>query len=122
MSAFILAPDASHDLDAIWDYYGLELHNPDAADRIIDDLFAAMRLLAKSPGIGHFRSDLSRNRCVSGTYAAILLFIVLRLRRFRSFACSTRRKMLKQFCEMSRASALTGVVIQVWVAEGNLWN
>lgn len=60
MSAFIIAPDARDDLDAIWDYYGLELQNPDAADHVLDDLFAAMRLLTKSPGIGHFRSDLSK--------------------------------------------------------------
>ncbi len=60
MSAFIVAPAARDDLDAIWDYYGLELQNTDAADRVTGELFDAMRLLSKSPHIGHFRSDLSQ--------------------------------------------------------------
>jgi plasmid stabilization system protein ParE len=59
MSAFLLAPVAVDDLEAAWDYYAFELENIEAADRIRDELFAAMRELAKTPGMGHFRSDLS---------------------------------------------------------------
>jgi plasmid stabilization system protein ParE len=59
MSDFVLAPAARNELDEIWDFYGIELKNPDAADRLVDDLFKAFHKLAQTPGIGHFRSDLA---------------------------------------------------------------
>ena len=60
MSHYLLAPAAQSDLKEIWNYSAVELQNPDAADRIRDELFDAMRLLAQTPGMGHFRSDLAR--------------------------------------------------------------
>jgi len=60
MNGFILAPAALGDLEDIWDYYTIELQNPEAADRIRDELFAAFRKLVKTPGLGHFRSDLAK--------------------------------------------------------------
>jgi len=60
MSNYIIAPEARADLDEIWDYYAVELENPEAGDRIRDELFDAMRLLARTPGMGHFRSDLAK--------------------------------------------------------------
>jgi plasmid stabilization system protein ParE len=60
MSDFIIAHAARSELDEIWDYYGIELKNPDAADRLIDDLFKAFHKLAQTPGMGHFRSDLAK--------------------------------------------------------------
>lgn len=38
----------------------MELENPEAAGHIRDELFDAMRLLAQTPGMGHFRSDLAK--------------------------------------------------------------
>lgn len=58
MSDFILAPVACADLHEIWDYYASEIQNVDVADRIRDELFAAFDELAKTPGVGHYRSDL----------------------------------------------------------------
>ena len=58
MNDYLIAPAARGDLEEIWDHYGVELQNPDAADRIRDELFDAMRMLAQTPGMGHFRSDL----------------------------------------------------------------
>jgi len=59
MSAFLIAPAARTELEEIWDYYAVELQNPDVADRIRDEIFNAFRKLADTPGVGHFRSDLS---------------------------------------------------------------
>jgi antitoxin ParD1/3/4/toxin ParE1/3/4 len=56
---FVLAPVARDDLHEIWDYYATEIHNVDFADRIRDELFLAFDKLVKTPGMGHYRSDLS---------------------------------------------------------------
>ncbi len=58
MSDFILAPAARGDLREIWDYYASEIQNVEVADRIRDELFAVFDELAKTPGMGHYRSDL----------------------------------------------------------------
>ena len=59
MSDFLIAPAARFDLDEIWNYHAIELQNPDAADRIRDEVFNAFYKLAQTPGMGHFRSDLA---------------------------------------------------------------
>jgi plasmid stabilization system protein ParE len=60
MSEFLISPDARADLEEIWTYYAVDLQNVDAADHIRDEIFEALRKLARTPGIGHFRSDLAR--------------------------------------------------------------
>jgi toxin ParE1/3/4 len=59
VSDFLIAPAARIELEEIWDYYALELQNPDAADHIRDEIFDAFRKLAKMPGMGHTRCDLA---------------------------------------------------------------
>jgi len=59
MSGYVISPIASIDLDEMWDYYAIELQNPDVADRIRDEVFTSFRQLAIMPGMGHFRSDLA---------------------------------------------------------------
>jgi toxin ParE1/3/4 len=59
MSDFLIAPAARIELDEIWDYYARELQNPDAADRIRDEIFDAFHKLAQMPGMGHCRRDLA---------------------------------------------------------------
>lgn len=59
-SRFIISPAARSDLDLIWEYYAVEIQNPEIADRINDELFQAMRKLAITPGMGHLRNDLAR--------------------------------------------------------------
>ena len=58
MAEFLLAPAARADLFEIWDYYAITADNIDLADRIRDELFAGFGQLAKTPGMGHYRSDL----------------------------------------------------------------
>ena len=48
MSDFVISPVARSDLDEIWDYYAIDLQNPDAADRIRDEIFAAFNKLART--------------------------------------------------------------------------
>jgi plasmid stabilization system protein ParE len=57
MTSYILAPEALQDLQELWDYIARE--NLDAADRMIDTLFAAFERLAAMPGLGHRREDLT---------------------------------------------------------------
>lgn len=57
MSRYLLAPEASADLEEIFDYIALD--NSDAARRVLDVLQAAMKKLAATPGLGHLRLDLA---------------------------------------------------------------
>ena len=53
----MLAPEASEDLDDIWEY--ITADNLDAADRWVARLFDAFDQIAQNPGIGHRRTDLT---------------------------------------------------------------
>jgi plasmid stabilization system protein ParE len=56
-SGYALHPEAFADLDEIRDYIAQE--NPDAADRIILDIFGTIRGLVPLPRQGHRRPDLT---------------------------------------------------------------
>jgi plasmid stabilization system protein ParE len=60
MKRFILTPRARQDLNDIWDYIAND--NIEAADRVLDALDNAMIKLAKNPGIGHRRDELTDKR------------------------------------------------------------
>jgi plasmid stabilization system protein ParE len=55
--AFLIHPEAFEDLDDIYEYIGG--FNPGAADRVLDELFAAFDLLSLFPHLGHRRPDLT---------------------------------------------------------------
>jgi toxin ParE1/3/4 len=55
--AYALHPEAFADLDGIRDYIARE--SPDAADRVISEIFDAIRGLVRFPHQGHRRPDLS---------------------------------------------------------------
>ena len=57
MSGYAFHPEAFTDLDQIWEY--IAEHNLDAADRVIADIFEALRMLVASPHIGRRRPDLT---------------------------------------------------------------
>jgi plasmid stabilization system protein ParE len=59
MSGYILSPECEEDLFEIWQYLAVDT-GPELADRIEAELFSRFVLLARSPGIGHERRDLSR--------------------------------------------------------------
>jgi toxin ParE1/3/4 len=56
MSGYALHPDAFTDLDEIREYIARD--NPDAADRVLEEIFDAIRELVPFPYQGHFRPDL----------------------------------------------------------------
>ena len=60
MNNFILTPAADEDINEIWDYIARD--NIEAADRVVDALEAAFRLLAVGPTLGHYREDLADKR------------------------------------------------------------
>jgi plasmid stabilization system protein ParE len=57
MARFRLAARAAADLDEIW--FTIALGNVDAADRIVDRLYAAAERLASQPKMGRERSELA---------------------------------------------------------------
>lgn len=58
---FRLSLQTKIDIDAIWDYIGIENDNPDAARRVLDRLLEAFTFLADHPGSGMARDDLRPN-------------------------------------------------------------
>jgi toxin ParE1/3/4 len=56
-AGFALHPEAFADLDAIEAY--IAERSPDAADRVVTELYDAIRVLAQSPHMGHHRPDLT---------------------------------------------------------------
>jgi len=58
VSGYVLSRDAEGDLDEIWEYVAAD--SVEAADRLIGKLFAAFQKLARNPGLGHTRRDLTR--------------------------------------------------------------
>jgi plasmid stabilization system protein ParE len=57
MSGYALHPEAFADLDGIRQY--IARGSPDAADRVILEIFNAIRELVRVPGQGHQRPDLT---------------------------------------------------------------
>jgi antitoxin ParD1/3/4/toxin ParE1/3/4 len=57
MNGYVLGRGASQDLDDLWDYVAEE--SVEAADRLIAGLFEAFEALARNPGMGHTRKDLT---------------------------------------------------------------
>lgn len=60
MKRFVLTEQAEVDVDEIWEY--IAENNIDTADRIREQLYAAMQKLADMPGMGHLRLDLADER------------------------------------------------------------
>jgi plasmid stabilization system protein ParE len=57
MKGYVLSTGAELDLDEIWEYIAND--SIQAADRWIDKLFDAFDKLARNPGMGHTREDLT---------------------------------------------------------------
>lgn len=55
---YVLTQLAETDLDQTWDYVA-ERFGFDVADRVLDSLHDAFRLLAENPDIGHSREDIA---------------------------------------------------------------
>jgi toxin ParE1/3/4 len=73
MRDFRLSPQASIDLEGIWDYIGIEKDNPTAAFRQIEMLYEKFVVLALHPLLGESREDLGLNlrSFVAGNYVIV---------------------------------------------------
>jgi toxin ParE1/3/4 len=68
---YVLSIDAELDLDEIWAFIAQD--NIDAADRWIGKLFDAFESLARNPGMGHKRGDLTSLPVLFWPVAAYLI-------------------------------------------------
>ena len=57
MAVYVLSPEALEDLQNIWDFVASDSVN--AASKLQDRLFDAFESLARFPGQGHTRTDLT---------------------------------------------------------------
>jgi len=57
MSDYILGLEAASDLEEIWEYIAID--SVEAADRWLATLFTAFEAIARRPGIGRRREDLT---------------------------------------------------------------
>lgn len=57
MSGFDLHPEALADFEEIWEFIAAD--NLDAADRVLEEIYDAIRALVPFPHQGHARSDLA---------------------------------------------------------------
>lgn len=57
MSGFVLHPEALVDLEEIWEFIAAD--SLDAADRVLEEIYQAIRRLVSFPQQGHRRSDLT---------------------------------------------------------------
>lgn len=71
MSGYVLGADAALDLDDIWEYIARD--DVDAADRWIDKLYDSFEALARTPGMGHGREDLTEYRVLFWPVGAYLI-------------------------------------------------
>jgi plasmid stabilization system protein ParE len=71
MNEYVLGAEAELDLDEIWEYIAED--NIDAADRWIGKLFDAFESLARNPGIGHKRDDLTASPILFWPVGAYLI-------------------------------------------------
>jgi plasmid stabilization system protein ParE len=71
VSDYVLSPDADLDLNDIWEYIATD--SIDAADRWIGKLFDAFDAIARTPGIGHKREDLTPYPVLFWTVGAYLI-------------------------------------------------
>jgi len=57
MSGFVLHPEAFADLEEIWEFIATD--NLGAADRVLEEIYGAIRSLVSFPQQGHRRTDLT---------------------------------------------------------------
>ncbi|MGA2536219.1 MAG: type II toxin-antitoxin system RelE/ParE family toxin [Terracidiphilus sp.] len=71
MNAYALSVAAEMDLDEIWEYIAND--SIEAADRWIGRLFEAFDALARNPGMGHKREDLTAHHVLFWPVDAYLI-------------------------------------------------
>jgi plasmid stabilization system protein ParE len=102
VTAFVLTPRATQDVNEIWDYIAAD--NVEAADRVLDALDRAMIKLTKNPGIGHWRQEIADKRHDSFLVYSYLIVIGMKPSRYKSSEFSTPPAMFRAFLAWLRTS------------------
>jgi plasmid stabilization system protein ParE len=92
---YVLSIDAELDLDEIWAFIAQD--NIDAADRWIGKLFDAFESLARNPGIGHKREDLTSFTVLFWPVAAYLILYRVRNERVEIVAVTQGSRDIPSF-------------------------
>jgi plasmid stabilization system protein ParE len=71
MNQYVLGAGAELDLDEIWEYIAQD--NIESADRWVSKLFDAFDAIARNPGIGHKREDLTAHPVLFWPVGAYLI-------------------------------------------------
>ena len=84
MKEYFLSVEAELDLDEIWSYIAQD--KIDAADRWIARLFDAFEALARTPGMGHTRKDLTDHPVLFWPVGAYLILYRVQTERIEIVA------------------------------------
>ena len=95
MIEYVLSAGAEHDLDEIWEYIAHD--NIDAADRWIGKLFDAFDTLARNPGMGHKREDLTAYPVFFWPVAAYLVIYRIKSKRIEIVAVTQGARDIPSF-------------------------
>ena len=76
MKQYALGVVAERDLNEIWEYIAQD--SIDAADRWISKLFTTFTMLARNPGMGHKRPDLTNHAVLFWPLGAYVILYRLR--------------------------------------------
>lgn len=95
MSKYVLSAGAELDLDEIWEYIASD--NIAAADRWVARLFDAFDAIARNPGIGHKRQDLTDLLVFFWPVGAYLILYRIRLERVEIIAVTQGARDIPSF-------------------------
>jgi plasmid stabilization system protein ParE len=95
VSGYALSTGAELDLDEIWEYISRD--NITAADRWIAKLFDAFETIARNPGIGHGRQDLTDYPILFWPVGAYLILYRIQAKRIEIVAVTQGARDIPSF-------------------------
>jgi plasmid stabilization system protein ParE len=95
MKEYVLSVGTELDLDEIWEYIAHD--NINAADRWIGKLFDAFEAIARNPGIGHTRQDLTDYPVLFWPVGAYLILYRLQIGRIEIVAVTQGARDIPSF-------------------------
>jgi len=77
MNRYVISPQAEADLQAVWDYIGIEKDSPDAASEQLLRFHRKFALLASQPLMGQLRDDLRPGLRIFAADSYVILYYPL---------------------------------------------
>ena len=97
MKQYVLGDAAERDLNEIWEY--IAQGSIDAADRWISKLFTTFTTLARNPGMGHKRPDLTDHPVLFWPVGAYVILYRLRNKRVEILAVTQGARDIPSFLD-----------------------